>query len=446
MALTPTPRLALRRIDEPEGVDIDTDINDNWSKLDAFVSGEYDRPRPFFLKSAVYNAGQNRMDLVWGPGRARFVPDALVTKADGTTSTIPAPSAGTTYYVGLKADGTFPVATSQAEQAGVVWLWSVTTASPVGNPATLADLRGELPGAYAQGLADLLDVHTGDATDVHGVTGNVVGTGGAQTLAGPKTLTAPVLNNPVIGATGWAAAVHAHAAANSGGPIATSALTGAISTTQHGALGPITNAHALADLSGTVSDAQHGARGGGATHPFTSITGGITDAQHGVRTQANAHGMAQISGTVSDTQHGVRSLANAHDWTDISGKPTTFTPAAHTLASHSGNISAGQHGALGAGATHTLYAPLTGAAFTGNITGTAAVFSGEVAADIVDVANAIQFANVTRISMLNGFLRLFAKSASAVSDIDLVTVPVDVNGHVGGALLGHLDNKLWWSP
>jgi len=52
------------------------------------------------------------------------------------------------------------------------------------------------------------------------------------TLTGSETLTNKTLYLPTVGNTGWANATHAHAAANSGGQIATSALSGTIANSQ----------------------------------------------------------------------------------------------------------------------------------------------------------------------------------------------------------------------
>ena len=66
--------------------------------------------------------------------------------------------------------------------------------------------------------------HVNDSSDVHGITGNVVGTGGTQTLT-DKTLTTPTLTVPVVAS--FASAEHTHAAAGAtGGTIAHSVLTG----------------------------------------------------------------------------------------------------------------------------------------------------------------------------------------------------------------------------
>lgn len=65
--------------------------------------------------------------------------------------------------------------------------------------------------------------HVNDSTAVHGVTGSVVGTGGAQTLT-DKTLTAPVLTAPVI--ADFTSAGHDHGDADDGGTISHAVLTG----------------------------------------------------------------------------------------------------------------------------------------------------------------------------------------------------------------------------
>lgn len=65
-----------------------------------------------------------------------------------------------------------------------------------------------------------VDTHIAATSGVHGATGTIVGTTDTQTLSA-KTLT-----TPTIVATGWTNANHAHAAANSGGQVGISNVSG----------------------------------------------------------------------------------------------------------------------------------------------------------------------------------------------------------------------------
>lgn len=97
-------------------------------------------------------------------------------------------------------------------------------AEAYGSTTQTHSINAVIEHVMAAGDLDEANDHINDSTDVHGVSGTLVGTAGAQTLTGPKTLTAPVLTAPVI--ADFTSAAHDHGDADDGGTIAHSVLTG----------------------------------------------------------------------------------------------------------------------------------------------------------------------------------------------------------------------------
>lgn len=122
---------------------------------------------PFHVAAATYNAGENRIEVIIGPGRAAFL-GALVEKLTNSTYYITSPATQTTYYVYLTSAGTFSHNTSGVEVAAAVRLGRVTTGATL-DDLTLADDRGLLPGAAARAAQDDLDTHAA-ATTAHSAT------------------------------------------------------------------------------------------------------------------------------------------------------------------------------------------------------------------------------------------------------------------------------------
>lgn len=120
---------------------------------------------PFHLKSVTYDQPNNRLALVIGRGRARFL-DTLVIAAANQNVYIAAPAINTTYYLYLKSDGSFTSNTTGVAPAGCVQLWSVTTGAALADPITKADRRGLIE-ASGEAAQDNLEAHLADAAAAH---------------------------------------------------------------------------------------------------------------------------------------------------------------------------------------------------------------------------------------------------------------------------------------
>lgn len=150
--------------DGNETFNIKTMLNENWDKIDA------DAAKPFYLKSAIYDSTNDKIDLTFGPGRAAFL-GTLVAKDQDSTYSISAPAVSTSYYIYIKNDGTYTHNTTGEEVTGAVQIWKVTTGATV-DQITTEDLRGQLPGAAARKVQDNLDEHKAE-TAPHGATSEV---------------------------------------------------------------------------------------------------------------------------------------------------------------------------------------------------------------------------------------------------------------------------------
>lgn len=121
-------------------------------------------PDPLYLKSAAYDAGNNRLVLVFTPAVLDFLAVRVALLAD-TTYHIVAPAINTTYYVFVKNDGTMAHNTNGADIAGSYLIWQVATGATV-STLTLTDARGQLGGATAKAVQANLTAH-GQASQTH---------------------------------------------------------------------------------------------------------------------------------------------------------------------------------------------------------------------------------------------------------------------------------------
>jgi hypothetical protein len=134
-------------------------FNENYDIIDRMAARE-----PFLVKNAVYDSGNDRIDITIGAGRAAFL-GTLVAKDTDTVYSIHEPSVNTSYYLYLKNDGTFLHNTTGGEMTGAVLIWKISTGVSV-DEVTIQDMRGELPGAEARALKDELipQIHTAQQT------------------------------------------------------------------------------------------------------------------------------------------------------------------------------------------------------------------------------------------------------------------------------------------
>jgi hypothetical protein len=94
---------------------------------------------PFHLKTAVYDAPNNRITLTFGRGRARFY-DTVVSKTVDFTYYINTPVINTTYYLYIKSDGSITHNVTGTAPADSMPIWKVATGASVAT-ITKTDIR-----------------------------------------------------------------------------------------------------------------------------------------------------------------------------------------------------------------------------------------------------------------------------------------------------------------
>jgi hypothetical protein len=100
--------------------------------------------QPFWLKSATYDAENDRIIVTIGPGRADWGGGTLTEKLTDSTLYITTPSINTTYYIFLKNDSTFIYSTSGTPRGGEIRIASIAVGETK-DALTVSDLRGMLP-------------------------------------------------------------------------------------------------------------------------------------------------------------------------------------------------------------------------------------------------------------------------------------------------------------
>jgi hypothetical protein len=129
----------------------------NLVEIDKKAAAQAQVDEPFFLKSAVYDLGGNKIDLTFGLGKAAFL-GTIVSKISDSAYAITTPVINTSYYIFIMNDGTFTHNLDGAEIAGAVLIWKVMTGAEVDDIMN-EDQRGRLCGAAARIVQDNLDNH-----------------------------------------------------------------------------------------------------------------------------------------------------------------------------------------------------------------------------------------------------------------------------------------------
>ncbi len=127
----------------------------NLNILDQKAAAQSQVNEPFNLLNAVYDAGGNKIDITFGPGRVTFL-DVLVAKTENSAYSIEAPQSNTSYYVYIKDDGSFTHNTTAGNVTGAALIWKVATGSPV-SYISIEDRRGRMSGTDAQAVVDYVN-------------------------------------------------------------------------------------------------------------------------------------------------------------------------------------------------------------------------------------------------------------------------------------------------
>lgn len=102
-----------------------------YAAIDLGAASQVQVDRPFYLKSLTYDAGNNRLVLVFGPGRVLFGASSLVQSTIDQTLYVSTPAINTTYTVYLNPDGSFAVNTTGAFDPAKYMLWQAITGAAV---------------------------------------------------------------------------------------------------------------------------------------------------------------------------------------------------------------------------------------------------------------------------------------------------------------------------
>lgn len=136
--------------------------------------------QPFWLKSATYDAANDRIVVTIGPGRTDWGGGILTEKLTDSTLYITAPSINTTYYVFLKNDSTFIYSTSGTPGSGQVRLASIAVGATK-DALTVSDLRGMLSAGALYSI-DGVSNPNGDVDLVAGIGINITPNNTAKTI------------------------------------------------------------------------------------------------------------------------------------------------------------------------------------------------------------------------------------------------------------------------
>lgn len=232
-----------------------------YDQIDLATASQDQVDRPFYLKTLVYDAPNDRLALTFGPGRVLFGVSTLVNATVDQTIYVTTPAINTTYTVHLNEDGTFTVDTTGAFYANRFMLWQAVTGPAV---ATLSKIDKRPDEALRTTHAA---THAYGGTDPIAVSDFVrVGTLGARPAAGAVAVGTIYLATDdaggrfarsngatwVVAGAGTSSPPAAHAASHATGGtdlLSHDVLPGVSADDHH----PQSHAHNGADSSGTVA-------------------------------------------------------------------------------------------------------------------------------------------------------------------------------------------------
>lgn len=146
---TPSPVLGIPLHQDPDVVST-TSLNEGYVYLDTAVQHRDITARPFEVRTPlVYNAGSNRIEVTFGPGRAYFGA-AMVEKLATWLAVITGPLPGRTYAVFLLPDGSTTSNLTGVAPAGAYPLAKITTGGTVSS-LSWVDIRPEAGGLSTLG-------------------------------------------------------------------------------------------------------------------------------------------------------------------------------------------------------------------------------------------------------------------------------------------------------
>jgi microcystin-dependent protein len=158
-----TPKLKLKQPLGNENVTREA-YNENLRLIDENAASQARVDEPFYLKTAGFDMESNRLELIFGPGKASFLGNFVSFTRD-TTIFLDNPLFDMAYFVYIKSDGTLVFNTNGGGIPGAVAIWKVVLTGET-RQIHLEDLRGQLSGAGARIVQDNLTAHI-NAPDPH---------------------------------------------------------------------------------------------------------------------------------------------------------------------------------------------------------------------------------------------------------------------------------------
>lgn len=285
------------------------------------------------------------------------------------------------------------------------------------------------------------------ATSAHGVSGDVVGTNGAQTLAG-KTLTSPIVNTPTINNGTLTGSITSSATVTVTGSIVVSggSITGLSSTSMATSsatpksyvdafFGPLTSAVTSANsaaasataaaTSATSAAASASAASASATAAATSATSSATSAT-AAATSATAASNSAAAAAVSASSAATSATAAATSATSAAASATTAAASVATIAGYAtsaaNSATAAATSATSAAASATAAA--TSATSAANSASAAATSATSAANSATAAATSASSASTSASSALTSATSAAASDVSAQNWATLTSGPV----------------------